>query len=547
MYKTEVLIVGAGPVGMSLAMDLAQRGVRCMVTEMRSSTTPPSPKCNHVSARTMETFRRLGIVDQVRNSGLPSDYPNDVSYRLSFTGQEIARIPIPARQDRYSATEGPDTWWPTPEPPHRINQIYLEPVLQQCLSATENASCLYDTQVLHYEQTETGVTAHCQSLETGQPFTIEAQYLVGCDGARSMVRKSIGATLEGTAVVSRVQSSYLRAPALLQHMQARPAWASFSVNTKRCGNVYAIDGKERWIVHNYLRDDEADFDAVDRDACLRTILGVDENFEYEILSKEDWFGRKLIANRFRDRRVFICGDAAHLWVPMAGYGMNAGIADAMNLSWMLAAHLTGWAPASILDAHERERKPITEQVGRFAMSHAQELMRKAQSVPDNIEELSAEGEAARHAFGQVLWDLNVQQYCCAGLNFGYYYDDSPIIQYDGTPQPSYSMGSFTASTVPGCRTPHVWLSGQQSLYDAMGAGFTLLCNDAQADTSQLEQACALLHIPLKVLKLPELQNHPEYSHRFTLSRPDVHVAWRDNELPTDCVALLKVLTGAAPQ
>ena len=132
----------------------------------------------------------------------------------------------------------------------------------------------------------------------------------------------------------------------------------------------AIDGRERWLVHNYLKPDEPDFDAVDRDWAIRTILGVGADFRYEILSKEDWFGRRLIADKFRDRRVFICGDAAHIWVPYAGYGMNAGIADAMNLSWLLAAHLNGWAPPDILDAYEGERQPITEQVSRFAMEHA---------------------------------------------------------------------------------------------------------------------------------------------------------------------------------
>ena len=542
---TQVLIIGSGPVGMTLALDLAQRGVSCIVAEQRTADALPSPKCNHISARTMETFRRLGIVSKVRNTGLPPDYPNDVAYRLSFTGQELSRIPIPARQDRYTASEGPDTWWPTPEPPHRINQIYLEPVLQDCVRERQGVELLNEVQVLSFEQDEQGVTAQCRSLSDGSEFTVHAQYLVGADGGRSLVRKTIGASLHGTAVVSRVQSSFLRAPGLLQRMQAGPAWATFSVNTKRSGNVYAIDGKELWIVHNYLRDAEPDFESVDRDECLRAILGVDEDFEYEILSKEDWFGRKLIADKFRDRRAFICGDAAHLWVPMAGYGMNAGIADAMNLSWQLAAHLNGWAPASILQAHERERKPITEQVGHFAMGHAVELMRKAQSVPANIEDDTPEGEASRQEFGKVLYELNVQQYCCAGLNFGYYYDDSPIIAYDGTAQPAYAMGSFTASTVPGCRTPHIWLSNGSSLYDAIGCDFSLLCSDENLDTSALEQAAQALNFPLKVLKLKELSLHPEYSHRLVISRPDQHVGWRGQDLPDDLAALLNSLRGGA--
>jgi hypothetical protein len=195
--------------------------------------------------------------------------------------------------------------------------------------------------------------------------------------------------------------------------------------------------------------DEEDFEAVDRDACIRAILGVGTDFAYEILSKEDWIGRRLVADRFRDRRVFIAGDAAHLWVPYAGYGMNAGIADALNLSWHLAAHLAGWADEKILAAYEIERLPITEQVSRFAMDHAQQMIRARGAVPARIEEASAEGDAIRAEEGRKAYELNVQQFCCAGLNFGYYYDRSPLIAYDGEARRRYTMGGFTPSTAPG--------------------------------------------------------------------------------------------------
>jgi 2-polyprenyl-6-methoxyphenol hydroxylase-like FAD-dependent oxidoreductase len=121
--QARVLVVGAGPVGLTLAMDLAQRGIDVLVAEIRERGEPPNVKCNHVSARSMEIFRRLGVAQALRDAGLPADYPNDVAYRTTFTGEELSRIPIPARKDRYTARGGPDTWWPTPEPPHRINQI----------------------------------------------------------------------------------------------------------------------------------------------------------------------------------------------------------------------------------------------------------------------------------------------------------------------------------------------------------------------------------------------------------------------------------------
>ncbi len=144
---TSVLVVGAGPVGLTLAMDLAWRGVPVTVLELRAKGEPPSVKCNHVSARSMEVFRRLGVARALRDAGLPPDYPNDVAYRTTATGIELARIPIPCRRDRYTATGGPDTWWPPPDPPRRIIWTYPEPALfarasamPGCATSTAHAS-----------------------------------------------------------------------------------------------------------------------------------------------------------------------------------------------------------------------------------------------------------------------------------------------------------------------------------------------------------------------------------------------------------------------
>ena len=541
---TEVLVIGAGPVGVTLALDLASRGVSVTVAETRYRGEPPSVKCNHISARSMEIFRRLGVVDAIRNTGLPPDYPNDISYRTTTVGTELSRIPIPGRAERYTAQGGPDTWWPTPEPPHRCNQIFFEPILVEAAYAAPLVRMLNRTRVDDFEQDESGVTAHLTDLDSGNTFTVRARYLVGCDGGRSAVRKTIGAQFVGDAVVQRVQSTYIRAPQLLSLLEAPPAWGMFSLNPRRSGNVYAIDGRERWLIHNYLKDEDADFDSVDRDWAIRTILGVGPDFQYEVLSNEDWFGRRLVADKLRDRRVFICGDAAHIWVPYAGYGMNAGIADAANLAWLLAAHLRGWAPAAILDAHEAERLPITEQVSHFAMNHAIEMAKQRRGVPDDIEADTPEAAQKRAEVGQAAYDLNVQQYCCGGLNFGYYYEGSPIIAYDGGSPPGYSMYEFTASTVPGCRTPHFWLRDGRSLYDEMGDGFALLRFDPAIDVSVLEAAAAARGVPFKVIDATHEEAGEPYREALVLSRPDQHIAWRGEELPGDPAKLIALATGA---
>jgi 2-polyprenyl-6-methoxyphenol hydroxylase-like FAD-dependent oxidoreductase len=541
--ETRVLVVGGGPVGLTLAMDLARRGIRTVVAELRHKGEPPSVKCNHVSARSMEIFRRLGVSKAIREAGLPADYPNDVSYRVSFAGKELSRIPIPCRRERYTARGGPDTWWPTAEPPHRVNQIYLEPTLSAHAGTIAGLTLLNRVEINSFEQTPEGVTAQGIQLDDNQTITIRADFLVGCDGGRSVIRRAMGATLSGTAEVQRVQSTYIRAPSLLSMSHLTPAWATFSLNPVRSGNVYAIDGRETWLVHNYLKPDEHEFDSVDRDWALRKILGVGADFSYEIIRKEDWIGRRLVADKFREGRVFICGDAAHLWVPMAGYGMNAGIADAANLAWLLAAHLSGWAPAGILDAHEAERLPITEQVSVFAMNHALSLSRQRSEVPDNIDADDEAGEQARLALGKRAYDLNVQQYCCGGLNFGYYYDKSPIIAYDeGTP-PAYGMADFTPSTVPGCRVPHIWLDDGRSLYDALGPDYTLLRFDTAIDVSDLMSEAARAQVPIKLLDVTSSESAGIYDRSLVLARPDQHVAWRGHLLPKDPRELVDLISG----
>src|SRR5665213_509858 len=546
MTEPDVLIVGAGPVGLTLAIDLAWRGIDVTVVEVRARAAPPEPKCNHVAARTMEIFRRLGLSDKVRNAGLPADYPHDISYRTAFTGQELTRIPIPCRRDRFTATDGPDCNWPTPEPPHRINQIFLEPILFEHAAAQPRIRIINRTSVEDVRIADASASVALRDLDTGSVSRLDCHYLIGCDGARSVVRKAIGAELSGDAVVQRVQSTFIRAPGLIDRQSCASAWGTGAINPRRSGMVYAIDGRERWLVHNYMKPGETEFEAVDRDACLRTILGVGPDFDYEIISKEDWYGRRLIANKFRDRCAFIAGDAAHIWVPYAGFGMNAGIADAMNLSWLLAAHLNGWAPASILDAYEAERWPITSQVSKFAMSHAEAEIRRRGAVPDHIEDQGPEGEHARAEVGRLAYEINVQQYACAGLNFGTYYDRSPIIAYDGAEHPAYTMDSYTPSTVPGCRTPHLWREDGGSLYDAMGPEFTLLRLDPAVDVTALERAARDRKLPLKVLDVAPSATADLSLSRLVLSRPDQHVAWRGNSLPSDPLALIDHVRGATP-
>src|SRR6516162_4045990 len=184
-FDTSVLIVGAGPVGLTLAMELASRGVDVTVTETRRAGEPPNVKCNQISARSMEIFRRLGLAEKIRDAGLPAEYRNDVSCCVTATGMELSRIKLPSRAGRARGEQGDDSWWPTPEPPHRINQLFLEPILFAHAAAQPRIRILNRTQFEELSQDLEGVTALARDLGTGATASIRCRYVVGCDGGRS--------------------------------------------------------------------------------------------------------------------------------------------------------------------------------------------------------------------------------------------------------------------------------------------------------------------------------------------------------------------------
>lgn len=543
--RARVLICGAGPVGMTLALDLAARGVRSIVVERSASDAPPRQRCNHISARTMETFRQLGIAQDIREAGLTPDYPHDVAYVTTLAGDEMARIRIPSRRDRFAAGDYADAGWPTDEPPHRCNQMFFEPILRRHLAACALIETHFDTVIEAAEQTADGVRATGRDLRSGAAVAFAADYLVGCDGGGSLIRKAIGAAFEGDAVISGTRSVVVRAPRLRELFANPPAWMTWFINPDAFGCLVALNGEDLWAFHFWLPPGPPDFERVVPEAAIRGAAGT--AFDYEQLSIDDWFGRRLVASRFRDRRMFICGDAAHIWIPFAGYGMNAGIADAMNLSWQLAGTIAGWGGPALLDGYEAERRPVTEQVSREVMAIAFENLgdRVVNARADRLIGSDRAAIAARAELGAFLYEANVGQFACLGLNFGTYYARSPLLAGDGGQAPRYGLGSYQPSTVPGCRTPYVATAGGGSLYDRLGPGFTLLRRYRQCPVDRLAAAAARRDIPLALVDLPPEASRL-YDRALVLSRPDQHVAWRGDAEPADPDALLDIVAGYRP-
>jgi 2-polyprenyl-6-methoxyphenol hydroxylase-like FAD-dependent oxidoreductase len=532
-----VLIIGGGPVGLTLGMDLASRGVETLIVEQRAAFEAPDPRCNHVAARSMEVFRRLGVAEDVRNTGLPADYPHDVSYTTSLFGYELGRVRIPSRANRFNDEGYADGGWPTPEPPHRINQFYLEPVLFKHATSFEKLTIISNFHADSVTEMDGFTRVSGTDLKSGVKLEFDAKYVAGCDGASSMVRKTLGIKLHGDDNLMHAMMATVTAPNLVDKIQSKPAWMYWVLNPRQPGIVVALDGKDEWVVHSVFST-KPDEDTFNWDKAVRECIGGD--IDFTIHTKKPWGGRRLLADKFSVGNIFILGDAAHNWIPMAGYGMNAGIADAVNLAWKLAAVINGWADENILRSFESERRPILDQVSSIAMN-----VRKNNdlSIPAAIEEATEEGRALRKKIGQHMMQTDAPQFACIGLNFGYFYEGSSIIAYDDGAPPTYTIGTYTPSTCPGCRVPHGWLDDGRSLFDALGQGYTLLSCDRSIDTSGLSQAAKTMKLPLTIIDLAGQTSASLYDVPLLLVRPDHHIAWRGKSLPENPMELIEVIRG----
>lgn len=541
-----VIIVGAGPIGLVLAMDLAWHGVPSVVLERRDAQDPAHPKCNTTSARTMEILRRLGCADDYRCCGLPADYPNDVVYSTRVSGgHELGRLGLPAWSERWSADRFAfDGGWPSAERPHRASQMFLERVLRAHAARRDLIDLRFEHEVTGLVQGQGVVELAVRDHGAGVASSWTAPFVVGSDGGHSTVRHLLGVPMVGgTAAQANVWAIFLRCPELLARGPQPRAWMNWVNGSKARGMVCAINGVDTWLVHCTVPAGQGhdDFDWR-RGVC--DLLGFEA--EFEVLAAERWRLSRAVAEKYRVGNVFLAGDAAHSWPPFAGFGMNSGVEDAVGLGWMLAAVLQGWADETVLDGYEPERKRVGEQVSRVVegMVLAQREILNHPDHRDKLEFDNALGEAARDYVGRMLVAVDSQQFNPIGLNFGLCYDRSPIILYDDGVPPEFGVRYYTPSTAPGCRAPYFVMADGRPFYDVLGAGFTLLRTDPTLDITSFALDAKRRGIPLLLL---DIGHEPKaaalYDHKLVMVRPDQRVVWRGDAVPDDTDAVLATLTG----
>ncbi len=541
-----VLIVGGGPVGMMVAMTLDRLGIRSTIVNVEPRPNM-HPKGGTQNARTLEHYRRLGLAGAIRGIALPGpDHSMDIGYFTRLAGWELARIAMPTNRQALAARDDADPLAQVPEPLLRCNQMYVESLVFDRLSTLANVTLRYGWRYTDCVQDADGVTATIEAVDGSARETVRAAYLVGADGGRSLVRRALGIHYGGedprkqSFYGGTMVSSHLRVPDFYATVPHPQCWHYFAVNGELRSNLLALNGRDEFLVNSQLTnaDDTPDAAAIAR----RFEHSMGRDIRVEWLGHWTWTaGQALVADRFVDGRIALCGDAAHLFTPTGGFGMNTGVDDAANVGWKLAALAAGWGGPRLLSSYEDERRPVAIRNTALARSYT----RNVGDVPiaSELEDDSPAGSAARARAGDFLGGFR-EEFASLGIQLGARYDGSPIVAGDGAEPPSDTPAVYHPSSVPGGRAPHVWLGRGDSLFDHFGPGFTLLrLGGAAPGGRALEAAARERRIPLTVLSVDLPQARELYACDLALIRPDQHVAWRGSGLPADPDALLARVTG----
>lgn len=538
--KTDVLVIGGGPVGLSLAGDLGWRGRQCILIEQGDGVVYQA-KMDGVGVRTMEFCRRWGIVGDVEGSAYNRSYPQDNVYLTTLNGYELERQPMPAMVDDSPPPE-------SPQKRERCPQNMFDPILQKFARSQRNVSLRYRHRLISYEQDEEGVTSHVLDLATNTETTIRSRFLVGCDGGRSTVREQLGIAMNGRGVLTHTTNIIFRCPNFNQLHDKVPGYRYMFVGAEGVwATIVAINGNDQWrmsIIGN--ANERKEYSESELKSFAHAALG--REFDLEILSTLRWTRIEQVADSYGQGRVYIAGDACHLTSPTGGLGMNTGIGDAVDLAWKLDGCIEGWGGPRLLESYEIERRPVAHRITRFSTENLHVMQRVPHTA--KIFEDGEEGLAARALVGAALKDGLRREWFSKNMHLGNRYIDSPVCVYQEAEsreqiEAEYKDAvNYRQTTRPGARAPHAWLADGRSTLDLFGRGFVLVTtSDNRLAADALAVVARARSVPLHVVCLDEPAVRAHYDYPFVLVRPDGHVAWRGEEIPADASALIRKVSG----
>lgn len=537
--QTDVLIVGAGPVGLALAIELGLQGKRCIVIE-RNDRVGYAPRAKTTNVRTRELLRRWGLADTLAAaSPFGVNYPVETVFATRLTGIELARFHnafhgTPVRDERFS------------EHAQWIPQYTVEEVLRRHAATLPGVELRFQNELVSFVDESDSVQAEVLDLVTQTTQTIRSRFLVGADGARSKVREQLGISMEGISPLGKFYNIIFRSPALHGRHALGRAIMYWLINQEVPAVMGPLDQGDRW----YFACEKLADETIDPVALIRLATGI-ADLEVEVLSRDEWVAHQLLASRYREGNVFLAGDACHLHPPFGGYGMNMGIGDALDLGWKLSAQLTGWGGPALLAAYETERRQVHACVIDEAVRNLGGGLR--QLTVENMEAADARGVAARAAASAGILASKQREFDSLGIVLGSYYEDSPLLVPDGTPPHALDALNYIPRARPGCRAPHAWVGEGQgpgaSLFDLFNrVGFTLLVTrGAAAAAAPVVQAALEKQLPLQVVAPGIAQLHALYGAEYALIRPDQFVAWRGDSIEAACAALVTITGNAAPE
>jgi 2-polyprenyl-6-methoxyphenol hydroxylase-like FAD-dependent oxidoreductase len=525
-----VLIVGGGPCGLMLANEFGRRGVSAILVDEKPGTAF-NPQANATQARSMEHYRRLGFADEIRREGLPADYPTDVAYFTRYTGYELARFQLPSSSRAGELVKSMSGSWSAAELPHRVSQKYVEAVLRRHAERIPEVKLNYSHRLIGYVESDDGVVADVECLDDHSRFQVRADFLVGADGPRSQVRQSLGIVYGGETgtqrdfMGGRMLAVYLRSPGFYASIPHAKAWMYNCFNGDRRAFMASVNGRDEFAFHTQLRPDENESAITIDEAKAAFQRACGAPIDCEVLSFLTWTaGHALVANAMQRGRVFLGGDAAHLFTPTGGLGYNTAIEDAVNLGWKLASVVKGVSPAGLLDSYEVERRPVALRNTDYARRFADSLGLFA-PAPE-IEDATEAGDEARRIAGVYLEQHARAEFNIPGVTFGGRYDGSPIIVSDGSQPPPDAANVYVPSACPGGRAPHAWLDGGVSLYDLFGFEWTLLqFGEVMSAHASFTETIRAIGVDVKLVTLPK-SLRDLYDADLALIRPDQIVAWR---------------------